>query len=106
MSEEQTKDLPNGRSFEEQVLSQLGEIFRAIGALDGRLTTVEQRLVTLEDRVDARLRETRPIWEAVQASLERLDKKFDNVIRDLYDVRTDIRLHESRLAELERRINS
>jgi predicted nucleic acid-binding Zn-ribbon protein len=86
---------------------------RDIAALDTRLTavelrlvTVEQRLGTLEDRVDARLRETRPIWEAVQASLERLDKKFDNVIRDLYDVRTDIRLHESRLAELERRINS
>ena len=134
MSEEPTKDLSNPRTFEERVMAEFAAmragftaihaefaavrveqaaIRRDIAALDTRLTaveqrlvTVEQRLVTLEDRLDARLRETRPIWEAVQASLERLDKKFDNVIRDLYDVRTDNGLLEKRLHELERRLNS
>jgi chromosome segregation ATPase len=127
MSEEPTKDLSDGRTFEERVMAEFAAIRaeqaatrRDIAALDTRLTaveqrlvtveqrlaTVEQRLVTLEDRVDARLRETRPIWEAVQASLERLDEKFDNVIRDLYDVRTDIGLHDKRLKEIERRLNS
>lgn len=38
-----------------------------IATLDERLTTVEKRLATLEDKVDARLRETRPNWENVQA---------------------------------------
>src|SRR5216684_4016137 len=110
MSGEPTKDLSDRRTFEERVMAEFAAvraeqaaIRRDIASLDTRLTAVEQRLVTLEDRVDARLRETRPIWEAVQASIERLDKKFDNVIRDLYDVRTDIGLHDKRLRDLERR---
>jgi uncharacterized protein (DUF3084 family) len=80
---------------------------------------MNSRLTTLEDRVDARLRETRPIWEAVLSELEtlkaqmqslqhqmkKLDEKFNNVIRDLYDVRGEVGLQEKRLAEIERRLN-
>lgn len=109
MSEEPTKDLSEPRTFEQLVMAEFGAMRAEFGAvniqltamrgdiarLDARLTrveerlsTVEERLSTLEDRVDARLRETRPIWEAVQSSIQRLDKKFDNVIRDLYDVQS------------------
>ena len=124
MSEESTKDLSGQRTFEERVLAefagintQLAAIRGDIAGLDLRLTSVEQRLTTvenrlstfedrltaLEDRVDARLRETRPIWEAVLEKIERLDQKFDTVIQDIYEVRTDIRQHAKRLMELERR---
>ena len=124
MDKEQTKEFPDARSFEERVLSELASIRtdmavrftgleerlaileQRLDSVEQRLDSVEQRLITLEDRVDARLRETRPIWEAVQADIHRLDKKFDNVIRDLYDVRTDNGLLEKRLHEIERRLNS
>jgi hypothetical protein len=57
MSEETTQDMPDGRSFEERVFA--------------RFDALDARLASLEEGVDARLHETRPIWEAV---LSRLDK--------------------------------
>jgi len=117
MDKEQTKEFPDARSFEDRMLSGLTSIRtdmamrftsleQRLSNVGQRIESVEQRLITLEDIVDARLRETRPIWEAVQADIQRLDKKFDNVIRDLYDVRTDNDLLEKRLHDLERRLNS
>ncbi len=115
MSDDPTRELPKESSFEARVLGELAAI-RAeqaairtdIAALDlrlatveSRLATVESRLTTLEDKVDERLRETRPIWEAVQLAIKRLDMKFDTVLSDLYDVRTNSRLLDKRLMELE-----
>ncbi|MDX6305772.1 MAG: hypothetical protein QOI77_2741 [Blastocatellia bacterium] len=70
------------------------------------IAALDQRLSSLEERVDSRLKETRPIWEAVQAQLKKLDEKFTLFIRDLYDVRGDISLHEKRLGNLNRRVLS
>ena len=98
MSEEQTKDLTGSRSFEERVLAELSFIHTELAAvrgdqaairadqaaMRGEIAALDVRLTSLEEKVDARLRETRPIWEAVQLSIDRLDEKFDNVIRDLY----------------------
>jgi len=138
MNEDPTKELPQKRSFEEQVLAQLaairseaveirthvlaelaairGEVAeirvqqaamaKNIAALDERVTSLEKRFTSLEETVDARLKETRPIWEAVQAQIEKLDQKFDIVIRDLYDVRGDMALHAKRISQLEHAISS
>jgi hypothetical protein len=53
MSDNPTREIPDSRSFEERV-------FARFDALDTRLTT-------LEEKADSRLRETRSIWEAMQA---------------------------------------
>ena len=138
MNEDPTKELPQRRSFEEQVLAQLaairseaveirthvlaelaairGEVAeirvqqaamaKNIAALDERVTSLEERFTSLEETVDARLKETRPIWEAVQGQIEKLDQKFDIVIRDLYDVRGDMALHAKRISQLEHAISS
>ena len=141
MNEDPTKELPQRRSFEEQVLAEFaalhnevaalgsgvaelrGEVGRLrsevaeirvqqtamaknIAALDERLTSLEGRFTALEEIVDARLKETRPIWEAVQGQIEKLDQKFDIVIRDLYDVRGDLALHAKRISQLEHAISS
>jgi chromosome segregation ATPase len=127
MSEEPTKNLTgDGRTFEERVLAEFALIHNELSAIRsdqaairsdqaamrsdlvvirGEIAALDQRLTALEQKVDARLGETRQIWEAVQTSLERLDKTFDNVIRDLYEVRADIGLHDKRLREIERRLN-
>src|SRR2546430_10670143 len=138
MNEDPTKELPQRRSFEEQVLAQLaairseaveirthvlaelaairGEVAeirvqqaamaKNIAGLDERHTSLEGRFTALEEIVDARLKETRPIWEAVQGQIEKLDQKFDIVIRDLYDVRGDLALHAKRISQLEHAISS
>ena len=126
MSEDETKQFQSDNQFQERLFGELAAIrgditeiraditeIRAdiaairndVAKLDIRLTAVENRLTMVEERIDARLVETRPIWEAVQASIARLDEKFDTVIQDLYEVKTDIRVHGKLLKEHERRLN-
>jgi predicted nuclease with TOPRIM domain len=64
MSDNPTQETPDSRSFEERV-------FARFDNLDGRLTA-------LEDKVDSRLRETRPIWEAVLARLDAVETHLQN----------------------------
>jgi uncharacterized protein YoxC len=65
MSEDPTRNLPS--SFEERVLSELAAI--------------NARLTSLEEKVDTRLRETRPIWEGVQTQLKGIEKQLDDLNR-------------------------
>lgn len=97
MSEENTERLEGGTPFEVRVL-------RELAALNNRLST-------LEEKVDARLHDTRPIWEAVLARLdtldarldkmderlERVEDKFDVVASELLDMRTDVGRLKKRL---------
>src|SRR5213076_883721 len=129
-----TRELPQKRSFEEQVLAEFAALRNEVAALGSgvaalrnevaalrsevaeirtqqsamakNIAGIDERLTSLEEIVDARLKETRPIWEAVQAQIEKLDQKFDIVIRDLYDVRGDLALHAKRISQLEHAISS
>jgi len=127
VSEDPTKELPEASPFEQRVLAELGALRSGVGALRNdvgalrsevaevrarqvamaqSISALDQRLKSLEEKVDSRFKETRPIWEAVRAQIEKLDEKFNIFIRDLYDVRGDIGLHDKRLGVLERRIVS
>jgi len=120
VSEDPTKEFPGATPFEKRVLTELGALRGDITELRREVTEIrtqqvamakniaalDQRLTSLEERVDSRLKETRPIWEAVKAQIEKLDEKFTLFIRDLYDIRGDISLHDKRLDILERRVLS
>lgn len=82
-----------------EIRTQQAAMAKNIGVLDHRLTS-------LEERVDARLKETRPIWEAVQEQIQRLVEKFDAVLMDFYELRSEMKIHGRRIAELERRVLS
>ena len=112
MSEEQTERFEGGTPFETRVLRELAHISQ-------RLNGVEIRLNALEGKVEARLHDTRPIWESVlsrlvgvetrldsmdarldsmdarldsiDARLKKVDAKFDVVASELLDVRSDVR---------------
>jgi uncharacterized protein YhaN len=104
MSEEQTERFEGGTPFEIRVLRELANI-------NQRLNGLEVRLSSLEEKVDTRLRETRPIWEAVllrldkietrldsmEVRLERVEDKFDVVAGQWLDVRADIGRLKKRL---------
>src|SRR6266481_4546102 len=113
VNEDATRELPGASPFEQRVLAEfaalrgeVGEIRAQQVAMGRNIAALDQRLTSLEERVDSRLKETRPIWEAVQAQLKKLDEKFTLFIRDLYDVRGDISLQDKRLGVLERRVLS
>ena len=107
--DDKTQNLPDTRSFEERV-------FARFDAMDARFDSVETRLTTLEDKVEARLLETRPIWESMQQQLKEIvarmaamEKTLDLVRtalgelnRDSIEARARISLLEERERERER----
>jgi predicted nuclease with TOPRIM domain len=80
MSEDKTRDLGNTGSFEERVLAEL-TMMRT--DFNNRFDSLENRLVSLEDKVDARLHETRPIWESVQKRLTEIESALSELNRQL-----------------------
>ena len=96
MSEEQTERFEGGTPFEILVLRELAGINQGLNGL-------EDRLAALEEKVDARLHDTRPICEAVlsglekiEARLDKIDTKFDVVGAQLLDMRGDVELLKKR----------
>lgn len=114
MSEDPTKQMPN-------------EDLRLILA---RLDSIDARLTKLEDKVDQRMKETRPIWERALAEiaevrnemregfeksngeleklraelntgLRRVDRQIDVLNRSFLEVRADMRYMDERLIKIE-----
>ena len=71
MSEETTQNLPN-------------DDLRLILA---RLDSIDKRLGTLEEKVDRRLQETRPIWESVLEQLKEVNTRLTRVEDENKDFR-------------------
>jgi len=103
MSEDLTQGLP-ADSFEGRVLAELSGMRRELGA---QLTSVKERLTSLEEKVDTRLRETRPIWEGVLArltaiesemprlsgiekELARMNRQFRSFVADIFQLRVRV----------------
>jgi chromosome segregation ATPase len=74
MSEELTQQLP-------------GDILRQILA---RLDSMDARLTALEDKVDRRLQETRPIWEGVLEQLKEVNARLDRTETRLDSIEKEI----------------
>jgi predicted nuclease with TOPRIM domain len=101
MSEETTQNLTGARSFEERIFAELtamradfsnrfstletrfGGLEGRWESVEGRLERVEGRLASLDEKVDARLRETRPIWESVQLRLTEIESILDDINHQL-----------------------
>jgi hypothetical protein len=71
MSEEITQNLPNGDL--KQILARLDSIDKCLG--------------TLEEKVDRRLQETRPIWESVLEQLKEVNTRLTRVEDENKDFR-------------------
>jgi hypothetical protein len=89
MSEENTERLEGRTPFEIRVLRELANL--------------NSRLTALEETVEARLQDTRPMWESVLAGiqlmntrLEKMDAKFDVVGAQLLDLRADVDMLKKR----------
>ena len=90
MSEEQTERLGGENNFQARVLAEFA-------ALNDRLTNLEGRIDTLEEKVDARLRETRPIWEAVLSRLDLIESKMYVPGHDMLTRRGEVELLKRRV---------
>jgi chromosome segregation ATPase len=117
MGEELTRELPDGKSFEERVFARFDSIemsFNArFDAVDARFDGMDVRLDGLDGRVqalEAKALDTKPIWERalaeileVRKGVEDLNRKIDVLNQDVLQVRADQRRVEKRMFELETR---
>jgi len=116
MSEEPTQNLQNlPQTFEERVLAEFAALRQEFAAqremitqlntrmtsLEDRVLSIDVRLISLEDKVDARLRETRPIWEGVQQRLTEIEKSVTTISRHFKTMVSESFDLRSRLEKLE-----
>ena len=67
-----------------------------LAAIGGRLSALEAKADALEEKVDMRLRETRPIREAVLSRLELIDSKLHVLNQDMLEMRGEVNLLKKR----------
>jgi chromosome segregation ATPase len=90
----------------------LDEVKTRLDGLETRVATIEEnagarfsllelRLDKLEQTVDKRLLETRPIWEGVQFELRRINARLDQFVQEIFDLRADQSVLRKRVDALE-----
>ena len=98
MSEENTQEKPDARTFEERVFA--------------RFDAIDARLSALEEKADARVLETKPIWERALTEIAEtrtemnehfynLERKIDVLNGDMLQLRADYSGVERRVSKLE-----
>lgn len=117
MNEDTTRDLPGATPFEQRVLAEFAALRQdnaalrqdnvvlrqEVGALRQQVGNVNARLTALEDKVDSRLRETRPLWEGVQSRLVTIEETLNDIrshmkliVKDLFQTRVRVEELEDR----------
>lgn len=90
-NDDTTKQLPTE--------DKLDSLITLVHQLADSVKHIESRLESLEQKVDARLHETRPIWEGVLARLENIEISVDKVQAVVYESRADLRELKRELKE-------
>ena len=99
MSEELTQQLPGDilrrilarldsiDSRLDSMGTRLDGVEARLGSVETRLDSMDAKLTALEDKVDRRLQETRPIWEAVLEQLKEVNARLDRVEKEIISMR-------------------
>jgi hypothetical protein len=113
-----TKELPTGDrldsliSLVQQIAIDVRSSSERLERVEGRLERLETRQERLETKVDERLHDTRPMWEALQTQItelrtdmekgfRRLDHKIELYHKTLIELYADHRDLEERVDKLE-----
>ena len=95
MSDDPTQETPDARSFEERVFARFDSLDARIdrfgSRIEAKVDALDGRLTTLEEKVDSRLRETRPIWETVLARLDGVESRLGGVEDGLEGLKGEVK---------------
>jgi uncharacterized coiled-coil DUF342 family protein len=73
----------SGDITKDQTGDQLARILAEISGLRSEVTELRGEVRALDEKVDSRLKETRPIWESALAQLKELRDEMDKGFRDI-----------------------
>ena len=85
MSEDKTQQLPDD----------------GVRLILARLDSMDARLTSLEEKVDRRLQETRPIWEQVLSRLTDVEKRLEKVEDEVYTFSRKMRVYYNDLLKMQ-----
>jgi archaellum component FlaC len=101
MGEDTTQEFPQ---------KSLAVILGRFDSLDSTMKSFELRLTALDEKVDRRLMETRPIWEgvlsrldSVDVRLDSLEKRFDRVEEEFESLGLKFRTFQNDLLRMQTR---
>jgi predicted nuclease with TOPRIM domain len=103
MSEDTTQRLPDDGV--RLILARLDSMNSRFDSMDARLDSMDARLTALEDKVDRRLQETRPIWEQVLTRLTAVEERLTNVEGELVKLGTRVKNVEDEVFMLRRKFD-
>jgi chromosome segregation ATPase len=104
MGEDRTQQLPDDSL--RQILARFDSMNARFDSMDARFDTMDARLTALEDKVDRRLQETRPIWEQVLDRLTNVEERLTGVEEQLTKVEERLTGVETRLEKVEDEIDA
>jgi peptidoglycan hydrolase CwlO-like protein len=104
MSDDPTKRLSNADEKLDQILSIVQGQQTQLDAVNTRLDHIEERQKELEVKVDARLHETRPIWELVLSRLTTIEARLTTIEARLTTIEERQQQMEQRLESMDRRV--
>jgi outer membrane murein-binding lipoprotein Lpp len=79
MSEENTQNMPDTRSFEERVFARFDALDARMARMESRLDDLNTRVERLEAESERRAVDTKPIWERALAEIATLSRKVDDL---------------------------
>jgi chromosome segregation ATPase len=121
MSEENSQNLPDTRSFEERLFARFDALDSRMERMEARMDRIEARLDDLTTRVERleaeserRAVETKPIWEralaeivavregvgVINRKLDAIENRTETIALDVLDLRTDQRQLKIRMDKL------
>lgn len=107
MSEENTQNLPDTRSFEERVFARFDALDARMARMESRLDDLNTRVERLEAESERRAIDTKPIWEralaeiaAVRQDVAALSQKVDTVIDKVGSVERRMKVLATDMLEL------
>ncbi len=86
MNEDTTKNLDEKSSFEQIVIAQLEAMRADIHSVKLVVNDINHRVTTLEETIERRLYDTRPMWEGVQVQLTNVQEQMTTMQQQIATV--------------------
>ena len=102
MSDDTTQRMPDGPSFEQQVLGRLDAIDARLKTLD----TIDARLKAVEEQSERRALDTKPIWERALTEILDVKQELGNVTQELGDVKQELGGVKQELGEVKQSLHN
>jgi predicted nucleic acid-binding Zn-ribbon protein len=91
----------NEDTTQSMIASRFDQVINAIQQVDTRVQSLESGFQALDEKVEQRLHDTRPIWEAVQTRLDEMQTRLDEMKARLDEINIRLDGIETRLKSVE-----